>query len=185
MQLHTLNDGSPTVAILTPIWDEIDESSWALRQVASVLACGAEVHVLTTRGKRPRSYADGIFSVHELGTIDHEAEFRRDILLGSDGSYPADASLRAEVADSFHRPWSPAADHLARISPAVVVIADHRQLGVFEVVGAIATGAARVVVPMVNAPSNSGRADVRARHRGMRRSDLFHRGGARYLRGGC
>src|ERR1700733_87151 len=105
MQLHTLNGASPTVAILTPVWNEVDEPGWAIRQVASVLACAADVHVITTQGDRPQSYPDGVFSVHELGTIDRQTELRRDVVLGPWGPNPLPGALDAAISEAFRAPW--------------------------------------------------------------------------------
>src|SRR3984957_539762 len=131
------------------MWNEGDEPGWAIRQVASVLACGAHVHVITTQGDRPQSYPDGVFSVHELGTIDRQTELRRDVVLGPWGPNPLPGALDAAISEAFRAPWSAAADHLARLRPAVVLVADHRQLRALEGVRAGGGEVPRGAGPMV------------------------------------
>src|ERR1700728_2973584 len=142
MQLHLLPDGNPRVAILTPRWSEVDEAGWALRQVAGALACGAEVHVITTQGSHPRDRVDGVFSVHELATANPEADLRRDIVfsaLGASsrpggvahvdtGAAPTGGTgIDQVLAASLRTPWKAGANHLAKLAPDLVVLADYRQ----------------------------------------------------------
>jgi hypothetical protein len=119
------------------------------------LACAADVHVITTQGDRPRSYHDGVFSVHELGTVDRSAQLRRDVVFGPTAPQPSTHALDALISEAFRSPWTAAAHHLARLAPAVVLVADHRQLGAVEVVQVVCGGVTTVAVPMLAAPRSS------------------------------
>lgn len=166
MQFHLLPDGYPKVAILAPRWTDDDEAGWALRQVAGALACVAEVHVITTQGNRPRDLVDGVFCVHELATANPEADLRRDIVLGAIGAslrpgsaLPADTDrsltggkgIDEVLAASLRTPWKAGAEHLEKLAPDLVVLADYRQVGAWELVDRVGLDIPSLLVPLARA----------------------------------
>jgi hypothetical protein len=131
----------PTVAVLVAHWESRSEPGWITRQVAGVLACTGDVHVITPDGPVPGSVVDGPFTVHRLATpIDTEAERRRDLLieaLAATGSAArrSDPARIGEVLDrGLTAPWSGATAVLNEVRPDLIVIAGHLTIGALEAV---------------------------------------------------
>ncbi|MGH9028714.1 MAG: hypothetical protein ACRDV4_03775 [Acidimicrobiales bacterium] len=164
IEFQSLPAGAPRVAVLTPVWGGRDETSWVIRQVAGALACSAEVHVITPGGNEPGLRGDGVFSVHELATVDPETEKRRGIILQAvRQSEPRGAGLRSQGTDTsahlelrklydelsteLDDPWEGASEVIAAVQPDLLVLVDHRQLCALE---ALQRGAPEV--PMMLLP---------------------------------
>jgi len=163
-QLSKLSRDAPKVAVLAPSWGGTDEVHWAARQVAGALACSANVHVITTQGKRPRHYQDGVFAVHELATEDRAADRRRDLVLAalgeaayersSDGRMGTDRHLLgdpvlAELLVGGHGdPWRPGAALLSEIAPDLLLATDYREVGVLGILDTSCANTYLVLLPL-------------------------------------
>jgi hypothetical protein len=163
-QVCKLSADAPTVAVLAPHWGGTDEVCWATRQVAGALACSANIHVITTQGKRPRQYQDGVFSVYELATADRASDRRRDLVLAALGGsfgdttpnppqnlgdFPSEnASLRKLLVGGPADPWEPGGVHLTEIAPDLVVVADYRQVGTLRIIERSCADVPLVLVPL-------------------------------------
>jgi len=168
----TLRGNGPTVAVLARTWSTQSEAGWALRQVAGAIACFADVHVITPQGKHPARRADGVFTVHELGSApDPALEARRDVLvdavLAAGGSQdfmrrvaplelvtsarsddPAVRVVEALVTGELAACWEPGIGVLSEIGPQVVVVADYRQVGTLRMLDQLHPEVPLAVVPL-------------------------------------
>jgi hypothetical protein len=165
LTFHQNGPGAPRVALLTSRWGGRDETSWALRQIAGALALSAEVHVVTPQGSAPRMRADGLFTVHELGTMTRTSEIKRLLALtalarGAKGAHQplvtlADHREASTLGSSYEAlcrdlddPWRSSSETIARVHPDLAVIADCRQVGALEALDSSCPEVPVMLVPL-------------------------------------
>lgn len=156
----------PVVAVLAAHWGSGGEERWFTRQVAGALACVADVHIICPDGRSSGTSTDGVFTLHRLGTpIDPVAELRRDLIIealastGSDGSViVVPDGVGDSLDDGLIEPWRGADDALAELSPDLVVLAGHRNLGALRAIDR-QPGSAPVVLVTLALPGQFGTTD--------------------------
>ena len=143
------------VAVLTPHWGLATERGTITRQVAGALACSADVHVITPRGRAAGTHRDGVFDLHQLGTsAGNHVELRRDLLLAAmtrsapSGIRPGSHDLNKLLDRGLIDSWAPAAEELGMIRPDLVVLADHRNTGALAALEAHDSGVPTVLLAL-------------------------------------
>src|ERR1700728_3832523 len=158
----------PKLVVLTerwPIggadWSAWDEDALVTRRVAGALAASSDVNVITPEGNQRAQFADGAFSVHQLGNaLAPVDDLRRSLVIellmqsrsqAQPDSAPNLSSAGPTVSASASRwlqPWSVwdgAKTLLDQLAPRIVLLAGHRHVGLRPV-------AASVGVPVIWLP---------------------------------
>ncbi len=144
--LTSASTTGPTVAVLAPQWETSSEAGWITRQVAGALACLGTVHVLIPGNGAASVRTDGVFTVHRLaGLLRPQALAERNLV--ADALAAGDRAR--EEQDAHGRPvqpettlldrgiteaWRPASGVLKDLTPDLIVLVDHRNLGALAAV---------------------------------------------------
>jgi hypothetical protein len=156
--------------VLVPSWDGDDEVTWAQQRVAAALATFSEVHLIYPDSQIPVALDLPSVTHHQLGPgLDQRAALRRDLLVATFSSPTvgyafarSDPEIQgAEAIDSLlpmnQAQWEQAGELIGSLQPDLIVVCDHRDVGVMKALRAV-PDCPVALVPLVDTAATPDRA---------------------------